>query len=66
MPRDRIKSFLILIKIILTVTFGVISTVSLLEIFYSKHVDGFMPYISILSFIILIFLIFNLIKKNQN
>ena len=58
------KILIICLKIVFTIIFAFIGIVSLLEILYSKHIDGFIPYVSISSFILFFLLLFNLIRKN--
>ena len=44
--------------------FAFLTWAALWEILYGEHVDGFIPYIGLITFILFLTLLFNLIRNN--
>ena len=57
------KYFIIFLKLSLIGIFAFLTWAALWEILYAEHVDGFIPYIGIITFILFLALLFNLLKK---
>tara|TARA_B100000809_G_scaffold49094_1_gene43955 strand:- start:1445 stop:1642 length:198 start_codon:yes stop_codon:yes gene_type:complete len=52
------------LKLILLGVFAFLTWAALWEILYAEHVDGFIPYIGLITFILFLTLLFNLIRNN--
>ena len=57
------KYFIIFLKLSLIGVFAFLTWAALWEILYAEHVDGFIPYIGIITFILFLALLFNFLKK---
>jgi len=57
------KYFIIFLKLSLIGVFAFLAWAALWEILYAEHVDGFIPYIGIITFILFLALLFNFLKK---
>jgi|TARA_B000000460_G_scaffold92803_1_gene64942 hypothetical protein len=58
------KYLIIFLKLSLIGVFAFLTCAALWEILYAEHVDGFIPYIGIITFILFLSLLFNLLRKN--
>ena len=58
------KYLIIFLKLSLIGVFAFLTCTALWEILYAEHVDGFIPYIGIITFILFLSLLFNLLRKN--
>lgn len=58
------KYLIIFLKLSLIGVFTFLTCTALWEILYAEHVDGFIPYIGIITFILFLSLLFNLLRKN--
>lgn len=58
------KYFIIFLKLSLIGVFAFLTWAALWEILYAEHVDGFIPYIGIITFILFLTLLFNFLRNN--
>ena len=58
------KYFIIFLKLSLIGIFAFLTWAALWEILYAEHVDGFIPYIGIITFILFLVLLFNFLRNN--
>tara|TARA_B100000470_G_scaffold49171_1_gene36463 strand:- start:205 stop:402 length:198 start_codon:yes stop_codon:yes gene_type:complete len=58
------KYFIIFLKLSLIGVFAFLTWAALWEILYAEHVDGFIPYIGIITFILFLVLLFNFLRNN--
>ena len=58
------KYFIIFLKLSLIGVFAFLTWAALWEILYAEHVNGFIPYIGIITFILFLTLLFNFLRNN--
>ena len=58
------KYFIIFLKLSLIGVFAFLTWAALWEILYAEHVDGFIPYIGLITFILFLVLLFNFLRNN--
>jgi hypothetical protein len=58
------KYLIIFVKLSLIGIFAFLTWATLWEILYAEHVDGFIPYIGIITFILFLILLFNFLRNN--
>ena len=58
------KYLIVFLKLALIGVFAFLTWAALWEILYAEHVNGFIPYIGIITFILFLTLLFNFLRNN--